>query len=109
MNKPSSLTQLESARQGVVTEKMKQAAAAENIDAFYLANGYRVAELSVSVERSKLPKNFKSLGYEITSFYDLSWQVSLNIPASKFEPERREEIKRAFNADQANYCYEKEV
>jgi GNAT superfamily N-acetyltransferase len=83
--------------------------AAENIDAFYLANGYRVVELSVSVERSKLPKDCESLGYEITSFQDLGWQVSLSIPAGKFEPERREEIKRAFKADQVNYCYEKEV
>ena len=51
----------------------------------------------------------ESLGYEITSLYDLGWQVSLNIPADRFEAESREEIKRAFNADQVNYCYEEEV
>ena len=83
--------------------------AAENIDAFYLANGYEIVLISVWVERSKLPVQFEKLGYGITRVYEFCGEVGLHIPAKKFEPERREEIKRAFNADQVNYCYKKEV
>ena len=84
--------------------------AAPNVDAFYLANNYHIVQYYLRVVASKLPDDFENLGYEIGRVEDEGLgMVSIHIPTSRYEPEAREQIRKAFNAEFVSYTYEKEV
>lgn len=85
------------------------ASAGGYVEKFYLRNGFKPKLFLVRINRSKLPKNYKKKPYEIIGERGNQYKKILYIKNIKYSPELREKVKKAYNAYEVDFIFEKEV
>lgn len=93
----------------VGTMNISVASAEGYVEKFYLKNGFKPKLFLVRINRSKLPKNYRKKPYEITMERGNHYKKILYIKNEKYSPKLREKVKKAFNAYEVDFIFEKEV